>query len=127
MAIQVSMTKQGKNVLTETDPNNFIINTNYNTFKIISSGTSTGNTVNSDPKVFTLAHGQSGIPGIFAFAKFPDGYTTLPNGKEKSDTHPVERYWLVSVDSTNIRFTFYKGSSANYNVDISYYIFEVPL
>lgn len=127
MSSIVAMSKVGEDVLTATDPNKFIFHSNYNTFKILSSGIVTAQTVNSDPKIFTLAHGQSGIPGVYAFAKFPDGYTTLPNSKERADSDPIERYWVVEIDSTNIYFKFYKGASANYNVDISYYIFEVPL
>jgi hypothetical protein len=127
MSSIVAMTKQGKDALTETNPNNFIFHSDYNTFKVVSQGVVSSQTVDANPKIFTLAHGQSGVPAVYAFAKFPDGFVALPNEKERAGVDPVDRYWLVDIDSTNIRFNFYKGSGSNYSVDISYYIFEVPI
>ena len=64
---------------------------------------------------------------MYAFIKFPDGYVATPNEKERADATPVDRYWLVEVDDTNIYFMCYKGGSVNYNVDIKYYLFETPI
>lgn len=127
MSIRMDISKMGKDVLTITNPNDFIFKADYNTFKIVSHGVATGQTVNANPKTFSVAHGQTGIPGVFAFAKFPDGNIALPNEKERSDAPPtIDKYWFVEIDSTNVYFIFYRGGS-NYNVDISYYIFEVPV
>jgi len=127
MAQIMAVSKQGKDVLTATNPNDFIFHSSYNTFKIKSEGILSSQSVTANPTTFTVAHGQSGIPGVFAFAKFPDGYVTLPGGKERADAWPVDRYFAVEVDNTNLYLMFYKGSSANYSVDIKYYIFEVPV
>ncbi len=127
MVLQLRISKQGENALTATNPNDFIFHSAFNTFKIIAEGSLISQTVNADPKTFTVAHGQSGVPGIYAFIKFPDGFVTLPGGKERADVVPRDRYWDVEVDSTNIYFICHKGGSANYNVDIKYYIFEVPI
>jgi len=127
MATIMAISKAGKDVLNSTDPNDFIFHSAYNTFKIISEPIYTGLTVDADPKTFTYAHGQSGIPAVYAFAKFPDGYVTVPMGKERADVFPYDRYYNVEIDSTNVYLIFYKGSSANYNVDVKLYIFEVPI
>lgn len=120
----VFISKAGKDGLKETDPNDYIFNTLYNTFQIISEGLLSSQTVSANPTTFTVAHNLGYVPAVYAFIKFSDGYVTLPDGKERADAHPVERYWNVEVDSTNIYFVVYKGASANYNVSIKYYIFE---
>jgi hypothetical protein len=126
MTSKVIVAKIGKDALTATNPNDFIFHSDYNTFKIISEGTLTSQSITASPTTITLAHSQSSVPAVFAFAKFPDGYVALPGEKERADVHPVDRYWTVEIDSTNIYFLFYKGASANYSVNIKYYIFEAP-
>lgn len=127
MSKKIVITKGGYNALTETDPNNFIFNSDYNTFKILAEGTLLSQSVTASPTTFSVAHGQSITPAVFAFIQFPDGYVALPNEKERADAIPVDRYWIVEVDATNIYFMCYKGSLANYSVDIKYFIFETPL
>lgn len=127
MAQIMAVSKSGKDVLSVTNPNDFIFHSSYNTFKIKAEGVLSSQSVTANPTTFSVAHGQSGVPGVYAFAKFPDGYVTVPEGKERADAWPIDRYWHVEVDSTNVYFLFYKGSSANYSVDIKYYIFEVPI
>ena len=124
MTFQIRVAKSGKNALTATNPNDFIFHSAYNTFKIIRESTLTGQTVNADPTTFTVAHGQSQIPAAMAFAKYPDGYVTLPNAIPRSGEQ--ERFFYLEMDATNLYFVFYKGATANYNVDIKYYIFEAP-
>lgn len=127
MTNEIRVAKQGKSALS-TDPNDFIFHSAYNTFKIIAEGLLTAQTVNTDPKTFSVAHNQSTTPSVYALAKFPDGFVAQPNDKERADnTKPIERYWRVEVDATNIYFIFYKGTTANYNVSIKYYVFETPL
>ena len=124
MTYVLKVSKAGKNVLTASDPNDFIFNSELNTFKIIAEGNYFSQTVNADPKVFTIAHGRSSTPAVYAFTEFPDGKTTLPN---EVDYNFAGKWWLLSVDATNIRLTFYKDDGgANYDVDIKYYIFESP-
>lgn len=121
------VSKQGVNALSSTNPNDYIFHSDLNTFKILSAGNLSSQTVNAEPTTFTVAHGQSFTPAVYGFAKFPDGYVCQAGSKERADnTRPIERYWRLEVDATNIRFIFYKGSTANYNVDIKYYVFESP-
>lgn len=120
----IKVSKGGENVLTATDPNDFIFDSTLNTFKILATGTLTSQTVDADPKTFSVTHGIGGLVAVYAFAKFPDGYVALPSESEKANHY--SRYWFVEVTSTTIYFIFYKGSTANYNIDIKWYAFEVP-
>ena len=121
----IAVSKQGKNVLTATNPNDFIFHSNYNTFKILKEGTLTSQTVNADPTTFSVAHGRGELVAVYAFAKFPDGYVALPVEIPRSGE--TARYFELDVDNTNVYFVFYKGATANYNVDIKYYVFEAPI
>jgi hypothetical protein len=127
MTKKIIIAKIGKNAETATDPNDFIFHSDYNTFKIISTGILSSQLVNANPTTFSVAHSQSAIPAVFAFAKFPDGYIVLPGEREKTAVSgATDRYWILEVDGTNVYFIFYKGVTANYSVDIKYYIFEAP-
>lgn len=126
MAIAFDVSKQGKDVLNISNPNDYIMKASLNTFKILGHGTFHG-TVSSGTTTFTLAHGQGTVVAPYGYAKFPDGWAALPNQKPRDEADPVQRYWIMEVDSGTVYFTFYKGTSANYEVDVSYYIFEALL
>lgn len=121
--MQIRVAKSGKNALTATDPNDFIFHTGYNTLKIVAQGTLTGQNVDSDPKTFSVAHGQSHVPICFAFAKFPDGKIALPFSYDYSDSG---QRFEVEVDSSDVHFKFHRPGS-DYTVDISYFVFEAPI
>lgn len=123
----LKVSKSGVNALTSVNPNDYIFHSDLNTFKILAEGKLTSQSVTGDPTIFTVSHGQSQIPAVIGFAKFPDGYVSQAGSKERADnTAPVERYWRIETDTSNIRFLFYKGGTANYSVDIKYYLFEGP-
>jgi len=127
----IKISKAGYNALTETDINNYIFHSAYNTLKILAEGLLTSQSVTGNPTTFSVAHGRSNIPAIMAFVKYPDGYVTLPRGIPRDTPSTYldvvnSRYWQVEVDSTNVYFVCYKGTTANYSVDIKYYIFEAP-
>lgn len=124
MTYLMAVSKSGKNAKTATNPNDFIFHSEYNTFKILSTGTLTNQTVSADPSTFQIAHGKSYTPMVAAFAEFPSGHILLPNERAKNNF--LDRYWTLEVNATYIYFKFWKNSTANYNVNIRYYIFEAP-
>lgn len=126
MTIAFDVSKQGKDVLSISDPTDYIFKASLNTFKILAQGTFSGS-VTAGTTTFTLAHSQSGVPAIYGFAQFPDGYVALPNEKPRNEGDPVQRYWNVEVDSGTVYFNFYKGTASNYGVNCSWYVFESPL
>lgn len=126
MPIQVKISKNGIDVNKSQNPNDFIFHSDYNTFKIIKTGTRLTQSVTANPTTFTVAHGFSFTPIVYGFCKFPDGYVAMPGEKERADAIPIDRMWNIEVDATNIYFSFTKGAS-NYNVDLRYYVFESAL
>lgn len=121
----IIVTRAGVDALGTPSPNQTILNSEENTFKILTSGTIGGSITGTT--TITQAHGQGTAPAFFAFAKFPDGYVALPNSKPRDAAHPVQRYWQPECDNTNLYFTFYKGTSANYGATVSYYVFDSPV
>ena len=124
MTAEIKVAKSGIDASEATSPNDFIFHSSYNTLKILAEGTLLSQSVNADPKTFTVAHGQSILPIVAAFAKYPDGKISLP---DQSDYSLVDYgNFIVQVDTTNITFTFDRPG-ATYSVDIKYYIFEAPI
>lgn len=124
-----AVAKSGEDVSTTTNPNDFIFHSDYNTFKILSEGNLTSQSIDSDPKTITFAHGQDATPAFYAFAKFPDGKVAMPDNSDFTQQYNVATgygQFTVEVDATNLYFIFSRLGS-NYNVDIKYYIFETPI
>jgi hypothetical protein len=126
----IAVSKKYHDVLTETNPNNFIFHSEYNTFKIVKQGTHSVNipasTLSTD---FTLAHGMWYLPLVHAFALYSTDIC-LPNEKLYS---PIgSDVWTFAFDElksdiNNIIFTVSNNSGSQINVTFRYYIFEVPL
>lgn len=131
MTKKILVGKTGVDVTTETDLNEFIFHSDYNTFKILAEGSLTGQTVNSDPKTFTATHSLGYAPNFYAFCKFPDGKVAMAGPL----SFPYDRDTRVfftgpsftpEADSTYLYFILTKPG-ANYDVDIKWYAFEVSL
>lgn len=120
----IAVSKSSKNVLTSTDPNDFIFHSSFNTFKIITSGTYSPTLGVSSGAETSLAHGQSIKPFVIAFCKFSNGRVGSV-GNKSSD----EDFWFTNlkVDSTYIYFSYVNLTSGNYQPTFRYYICEVPL
>jgi len=119
--------------LATNDPNDFIIHSDYSTFKILASGKLLNQTVSGEPTTFSVAHGLGYTPNFFSFCKFPDGKVAM-NGQFSYDftghspTAAGYGYFLAEADDTYLYFLVYKNSGAsNFNVNIKYFIFEVAL
>lgn len=102
---KLNISKPGFNVLTETDPNNLIFSSDYNTLKYYLSGSITVNGVD-DGTLYTqtVAHNLGYIPFFTAYT-FALGSTTLfaivPNNQQ---TVAGRNYQNVYADSTNLIF-----------------------
>lgn len=131
MSQKVAFSKQSINVLTATNPNDFIFDSSLNTFKILAEGNLTNQTVNSDPKTFSVAHGLGYAPNFYAFCKFPDGKVAMAGALSFDFTQQPNvsvgyGEFTPEVDSSNLYFILTRPGS-NYNVSIKWYIFEVAL
>ena len=110
-------------------PNDYIVNFGYNMFKFVASGTLLNQLVDSDPKTFYVAHGLSYTPNLDAVAEYQDGKIATSDMAQFSYQPFVVddiNFFTAEVDATYLRFTFTRPG-ANYYVDISYVVFEVPL
>jgi hypothetical protein len=126
----LAVSKAGKNVLTETDPNSFIFRSAYNTFKILAHGTVS--VAVSDTGAYsvgqtTVAHGMSVIPFVIAFTKLPiSGRACLSEAPEPTSYSVAASGY--AVDATNIRFYITNHlSNTTRTFVFSYFICEVPL
>jgi len=135
MAQIVAVSKATKNVLTATNPNDFIFHSDYNTFKIIATGTFSDTILAYSDETFTVAHNLNYAPLCHAFIKFDDfSQIVLPDEGQytsifgDNQTQYV-RFTRVETDSTNVRIRIYNDFLYSYdrNFTVRYFIFEVPL
>lgn len=127
MPSEIRVAKSGKNALTESNPNNFIFHSAYNTFKIIATGTVNFSLANNPSAVqyFTVAHSLDYIPFVIAFCKFPDGYVGGVGAWERNNSDTW--FAALEVDADHIYFGFWNTVSGSPQVTVKYYIVEVPL
>ena len=122
----IKVAKSGYDALTETDPNSFIFDSQYNTFKILVTGTHSASVAQSQFQLSgsDFVHNQSSPPFVLAFCKFEDDTIGLPGTKVTG----VD-FWFVDIyiDSTRVYFSYLNDTGSNYDVVIRYYFCEVPL
>jgi hypothetical protein len=132
MSNKIAISKIGENVLNISDPNDFILSSDYNTFKIILSGTKsvtlTGSTAD---QTITQAHGQDFIPLVSAFAKvddesqvfIPNGYGVILITYKTLITNGIY-FNYVDVDEDNIYFNFDNNNMSDKDITIRFLILE---
>lgn len=127
MTQRVRVAKPGINALTDTNPNNFVFDSAFNTFKIIAEGTATFSLSNNPFEVqeHTITHGLGYIPFVIAYCKFPDGYISGVGSWQRNSSNT----WFASlrVDTTYVYFGFANSVAGNPQVTVKYYLTEVPL
>jgi hypothetical protein len=127
-SVGMRITKTGYDVLTETNPTNYIFLSDFNTFKILKEGTA--NITYTADGTYTIAHGLASYTAtsFLLFIKFPDGYTALTVGSgwanSKDGAFTVQD---VIIDATNITFYLQRNSGTATALQAKYYIFETPL
>lgn len=126
----IALAKLNTNVFSE-EPNDFVFNSLYNTFKILLEGTKSitlaATTAN---QTFSQAHGLGFIPMVDAFAKRTSASQVFkPNGIDvavwgaKLGMSGDVTFNYVRADATNIYFNFDNDGSA-VDVDIRYFCIE---
>lgn len=125
----IAVSRSGRNVLTETDPNAFIFHSSYNTFKVLAQGTAS-HTIPSGTSgsIKNIAHGQSFKPFVFIFIKWSDGKTGMLQTAKKGTSSGINNIYNAwsSVNATNIVIEFDNFSGSNEDVTIAYLICEAP-
>ena len=124
----LAVSKATKNVLTATSPNDFILHSLYNSFKIIAQGTTTY-TIGAEQwsEAFkTVAHGQATKPFVFSFILWSDGLISMAGGSKKGSLVGSDQIYNSSyiVDSTYIKWGFQSFSASTESITIAYIICE---
>jgi hypothetical protein len=126
----VALAKIGENVFSE-DPNDFVMNSLYNSFKLILVGTKTVTlAASTNNQSFTQAHGLDFIPLVDAFAN-QDGADRVfkPNGMDvelwgaKLGMTGDVVFNYVQSDDEDIIFNF-DNDGAEIDVHIRYFALE---
>lgn len=133
MTYKIVISKSGYNVLTETNINNLIFSSNYNTLKYYASGNSTISINNGGGKYHshnTIAHNLGYKPFFVAYAKDSDFMARYsPCGIYVAPTGLSYRLFTTTVDNNNL-YLVAKGNSLageNYSVTFYYKIFKNSL
>lgn len=125
--MKLIVAKNNVNALTETNPNNFIFHSDYNTFKIIQTEVVTTSISSAYPGVeivYEISHSVGYTPFVFGFVKFSNGRVGLPGTKDSANN-----FWFTSVNvlPSTIEFGFVNNTGSNYSVSMKYYICESPI
>lgn len=127
----IALAKIGRNVFSS-NPNDFILNSLVNTFKLVVEATkSITLAASTNGQVFSQAHGLGFIPLVDAFAKRTAGSSAFkPNafdielwGAKLGMTGDV-KFNYVEADATNIYFSFDNAKGTTVDVDIRYFCLE---
>src|SRR6266542_550448 len=97
--------KSGFNALTETDPNNLIFSSDYNTLKYYLSGNTTVNwTDDAGVSIVTVAHNLGYIPFFIAYVQFAGSTTLYAVVPDNQQTAAGRNYRAVYADEINLYF-----------------------
>lgn len=130
MTQTIKVSKSGRNVLTETDPNAFIFDSTKNTFKIIATGKATFSVDDTGGSFveYTVAHNQNYIPLVIGFLRYgSDQEVYAPNNIKVDVFDAIEMNSSICADKTNVIFRIYNDTGGTVSVKVKYYIIEVPL
>lgn len=124
MSNKIKIAKPGYNVLTETNPDNLIFSSDYNTLKYYLSGSITVNwTDDGNLYTQTVAHNLGYIPFFIAFIQ--DGlYSAIV--PENQQTVAGRNYRNVYADATNLTFAVQQnqGTGVSHSITFFYKIFK---
>jgi len=124
LAIKVG--KDGVNALTETDPNDFIFHSSFNTLKIVVEGTyspTLGDTGGAEANA-QVAHGQDAHYFTFAFCEFETGRVGTAGTKDHN-----ANFWFVDlfISDDYINFRYINDTGGDYDPTFKYYICEMDV
>lgn len=119
------LTKLGIDVNTNTDPSQFIFNSNQDIFKIVASGIATIPTSGSATSTVSVAHGLGYIPAFVAFVLVAGNYNTVPLNNYNTSTGALISAYLGWSDATNINFqTVVPGGTVSSSTPVKYYLLQ---
>ncbi len=130
MSPKVIIAKSGFNALTETDPNNLVFSSDYNTFKYEVSGStsfvipSSATAISGDVSIYT--HDLDYYPLFFVYIKddnfTPNRYYQLPYSFADAGVYD-HRFVFTTTSEIIFRYSN-SGFASNVNVTVYYKIFK---
>jgi len=130
----IAVTKRGYDVQTETDINNYVFLSSYNTFKIIRSGQYDIVALGSTPSgvEYTLPHLLDFTPLVMGFMKQESYNQAIPPNMENISTWGAKAgvigtgvsFISVGADANNMIFKIANSNSGDRNVSIRYFCLE---
>lgn len=131
MSIKLAVAKAGQNVLTASDPNDFIYHSDFNTFKIIGNDTVDFTIPANSNAVYTVDHGLQIVPLTMAFLRQDTKDAVVSQNNFIMEVLGLSYYLAldaVGADYTQLRFTISNQDPTDSHVaHIRYWLFEVPL
>jgi hypothetical protein len=121
----IAVSKSGKNVLTETNPNNFIFHSLYNTFKIVGVLSASVNLVaNTNNQNFNFNHNLPYIPSVYVFSRRSGSSYVYTLGTFTSEY--IDGYSIVEVssDNTKVYISFDNFTDSSFTVYLKIFLFE---
>lgn len=127
----IAVTKRNHNVLTETDINDYVFLSNYNTFKIIKTGIYTFTLPAGATVTKTMPHLLNFIPLVHAFASEvgqdqafpPNGGNIILSAPKGGNFTTGVNFISVAADDTNIIFKF-ESDTTDKVINIRYFCLE---
>ena len=126
--IIVATSKAGIDVLSATDPNDFIFHSGYNSLKIIASGVFNQSVGAGVENTYSFSHGLGYTPLVEGFCKVDsESVAICPFEGGDINTFPFYYFFTyIGADSNNIYVQLSNQSGSSRTFSIKYYIFEVP-
>lgn len=119
------VSKAGIDAKTNTDPAQWIFNSNQNVFKIVQSETATIPTSGTNTATVSIAHGLSYIPAFIAYVFVLSNYNTVPLVNINSVTGAIISIYSGWSDATNINFqVVVPGGTVGSTTPVKYYLLQ---
>ena len=123
----IASSKSGVNVLTASNPNDFLFHSSYNSLKIIATGIF-NQSVPNGRHTYSFSHGLGYSPLVEGFCKVDTiNYIVCPFEGVDIDEFPfLYFFYYIGADSSKVYVELYNGDNSSHIFSIKYYIFEVP-
>lgn len=121
------VTKDGVDVTTNTDSNQFIFNSNQNVFKIVGSATFPSIPTTGPTTTTTIAHNLNYIPAVIAYTVVGGLYRLMPHTQMNTADGTISYYAYVSVDNVNLYIVFQYNNGVGpvgSTIPVKYYLLQ---
>lgn len=121
------VTKDGVDVTTNTDPAQFIFNSNQNVFKIVGSGTYPAQTTTAPTTTNTITHSLGFVPAVLMYTFVSGLYRPVPYTQMNTADGTLSYHVTYSVDATSLNIIFQYNNAVGpigSSLPIKYYLLQ---